>query len=123
MMLKYIWRGLWRDRKDGYSLGDASLSALIKMPASDSWRWPSLGLSLIWGSILIFGPGRTHAWRWPAAARASRLGSKKLMTYQEGWPQVGAPCLLPWGPRGQAGPEEGPMAARVAVGLEAAQGL
>src|SRR5882724_12994339 len=45
------------------------------------------------------------------------------MTYQEGWPQVGAPHLLPWGPRGQAGPEEGPMAARVAVGLEAAQGL
>src|SRR5882724_4637309 len=45
------------------------------------------------------------------------------MTYQEGWPQVGAPCLLPWGPRGQVGPEEGLMAARVVVGLEEAQGL
>src|SRR5882724_5781369 len=45
------------------------------------------------------------------------------MTYQEGWPPVGAPHLLPLGPRGQAGPEEGPMVARVVVGLEAAQGL
>src|SRR5882724_10998047 len=52
MMLKYIWRGSWRDWKDGYSLGDVSLSAFISTPASDSWRWPSLGLSFNWGSIM-----------------------------------------------------------------------
>src|SRR5882724_11103784 len=57
MMLKYIWRGLWRDWKDGYSLGDTSLSALISTPASDSWRWLSLGLSFNWGSILNNWPG------------------------------------------------------------------
>jgi len=32
-------------------LGDMSFSALIRMPAPDSWRWESPGQSINWGLI------------------------------------------------------------------------
>src|SRR5882724_7521930 len=52
-----MWRGSCRDWNEGYSLGDASLSDFISIPASDNWRWPSWGLSFIWGLILNNWPG------------------------------------------------------------------
>jgi len=48
------------------------------------------GLSLFGGRFEYLALGQTRAWPMAAASVGLTSGSKKLMTYQEGWPQVGA---------------------------------
>jgi len=66
--------GVVRDRKDGYSLGDASLSALIKTPASDSGGGHPWACSLIWGTILNIWLRSNSCLARPADSVGSRLG-------------------------------------------------
>src|SRR5882724_6895880 len=98
-----MWSGSCKDWNDGYSLGEVSLSALMRTPASESCKWESLGLSFNWGLILNSWTGSNSCLVITSSSAGFMSGKYEGSNLPGGLTTKGGAILMPDGPAGPGG--------------------